>query len=98
MNFLEKYDISWEIAQTYLIEYGTNIFFALAIFFVGKSLANIGTSLIKKSLTRAKLDQMLVSFIGNIAYTALMAFVIIASLSELGVETPLLLLHLLLLV
>lgn len=87
MDFLEKYNLSWEVVQTYLIEYGTNVIFAILIFFIGKWLANLFTSLIRKSLKRANLDDMLVSFIGNIAYAVLLAFVIIASLSELGVET-----------
>jgi small conductance mechanosensitive channel len=73
--------------QAYAIEYGTSIFFAILIFFVGKIIAKFAVTLVRKSLKKAKMDDMLVSFVGNISYTLAMAFVIIAALSELGVET-----------
>lgn len=87
MNMLEEYNINWDIIQTYAIEYGTSLFFAIAIFILGKWAAKGVASVIRSSLRRAKMDEMLVSFIGNIAYALMVAFVVIASLSELGVET-----------
>lgn len=69
------------------IEYGIKIVAALALFFIGKILARFSANFLKKSLTDAKLDPILVSFLGNISYFLLLSFVIIAVLAQLGIET-----------
>lgn len=40
-----------------------------------------------KAMTRAKSDPVLISFTTNIIYAALLAFIIIASLGQLGIQT-----------
>ena len=76
-----------EVITSYAIEYGQAIVFALAIFIIGKWIAKAITGFAKKALKRAQLDDTLVGFLGNIIYGILFAFVIIAALSQLGVET-----------
>jgi len=70
-----------------LAQYGMNIIGALVIFLVGRWMAKIVSSLLGKALTRAKVDPTLVPFIDNLAYTAMLIFVIIAALAEVGVQT-----------
>ncbi len=60
---------------------------ALAIFIVGKVIAKLITGLTRKALRRTKADEMLVGFVGNIVYGVLIALVMIAAISHLGVET-----------
>ncbi|MEN8177301.1 MAG: mechanosensitive ion channel domain-containing protein [Pseudomonadota bacterium] len=75
------------ILNTYLIPWGTKIILALLVFIIGKWLARLLTKTLEKVMTRGKVDQMLVSFLGNIAYAALLAVVVLAALEQLGVNT-----------
>lgn len=68
-------------------EYGLNLIGALAIFFVGRWVAKSVSSLLSKALTKAKVDPTLVPFIDNLAYTAMLVFIIIAALAQVGVQT-----------
>jgi small conductance mechanosensitive channel len=70
-----------------LVQNGMNVIGALVIFVVGRWGAKIVSSLLGKALTRAKVDPTLVPFIDNLAYTAMLGFVIIAALAEVGVQT-----------
>lgn len=63
-----------------------NIAIAIAIFIVGKWLASRIAGLIKTMLDR-KVDSTVSSFAGNMAHVVLVAFVIIAALDQLGVQT-----------
>lgn len=67
--------------------YGLNLIKALAIFFVGKFVIKIIIKLITKSLNRSGTDVMLSKFIANIAYALMLTFVVIAAISQLGVQT-----------
>lgn len=75
------------LIDTYVIPYGLNIIFALAIFFIGKSLVGLLTNLSEKLLRKAKFDEVLVGFISGIIQSLLTLFVIVAALGELGVDT-----------
>ncbi|MDJ0805307.1 MAG: mechanosensitive ion channel [Gammaproteobacteria bacterium] len=75
------------ILNTYLIPWGTKIILALLVFIVGKWLARLLSRALEKVMTKSKVDQMLVSFLGNIAYAALLAVVVLAALEQLGVNT-----------
>ena len=74
-------------AVEYISLYGLNILAAIAIFIIGKIVARSITKLVQKAMSKNKVDQTLVSFIGNIVYGLLLTFVVIASLNKLGIET-----------
>lgn len=67
--------------------YGAKIIFALAIFFVGKWVAKKLANLVKKMMLKANVDATLTGFAGNILYGMLLALVVIAALSKVGIET-----------
>lgn len=67
--------------------YGLKALAALAIFFLGKWAVKSATSLVKRMMRRAAVDETLVSFGGNVVYGLGLAFIVIAALSQLGVET-----------
>lgn len=73
--------------DTYIIPYGLNLLFAIAIFVIGKIVVRGLTKLLRSLLGKAKVDEILVEFILGIASSLLMLFVIIASLGQLGVDT-----------
>lgn len=72
---------------TLLAEYGLKIVGSVLIFLVGRWLARLLTRLVGKAMTRAKMDETLVRFIDSLCYLALLTFVVIAALSNLGVQT-----------
>ena len=88
---LDKLDVSSidipALIDTYVIPWGLNILFAVIIFIVGKWLVNIITNLIKKLMTKAQVDNILVNFIASIIKSVLLLFVVIAALDQLGVNT-----------
>ena len=76
------------ILNTYLIPWGTKIVMAILVFVIGKWLARLLTRTLEKVMMKSKVDQMLVSFLGNIAYAALLAVVVLAALEQLDVQSP----------
>jgi len=71
----------------YVIPWAINIGMALAIFLIGRIVVGLVTGLMRKLLGKAKMDEILVDFICSIAHAALVLFVIIAALDQLGVDT-----------
>lgn len=73
--------------DAYIIPWGINIIFALAIYYVGRLVIKALMSLMCKVLKRSKFDDILVKFIESIISSVLLLFVIVASLNQLGVDT-----------
>ncbi|AHG72410.1 MscS protein [Mannheimia sp. USDA-ARS-USMARC-1261] len=71
----------------WIIPYGTKILLAIAIFIVGKFLARIISNLLGKAALKSTKDEMLQSFISSISYFLLLLIVVIASLSQIGINT-----------
>lgn len=76
-----------DIIMTYATTYGIKIASAIAIFFIGRWLAKLGTSFVKSMMKKANVDETLVGFTGNILYALVLVFVCTAALSQLGIET-----------
>jgi small conductance mechanosensitive channel len=67
--------------------YGMKVVAAIIIFIVGRWVARGVSNLIRRVMKKSKTDETLVSFVGNLSYVALLAFVIIATLNQLGIQT-----------
>jgi small conductance mechanosensitive channel len=67
--------------------YGMKVVAAIIIFIVGRWVAKAVTNFIKRLMTKSKTDETLVKFVGSLSYIALLAFVIIATLNQLGIQT-----------
>lgn len=67
--------------------YGTKILMALVIFIVGKYIANVMKKITSGLLIKRNIDKTVASFIGNIAWSVVFAFTVIATLSQFGVQT-----------
>jgi small conductance mechanosensitive channel len=73
--------------QEWIALYGLKVVAAIAILVLGRFAAKIVRTLIKRILERGKVDGTLVSFVTSVSYVAMMAFVIIAALGQLEVQT-----------
>ncbi len=77
------------INQVYqlLTVYGLKILAALAIFIIGRWVAKGVRKLVQRVMTKSKVDSTLVTFTANLVYIALLAFIVIAALGQLGIQT-----------
>lgn len=73
--------------DAYLIPWGISGAQALIVFIVGKWLAKKLATLSGKAMIRSKMDTMLVDFVESILYWLLLLIVVVAALSQLGVDT-----------
>ena len=73
--------------DTYAIPWGIRIVMALLVFYIGRWVARLVVSLLKKVMTRSNIDAILIKFLADIVYTVLLIAVIIAALDQLGVNT-----------
>jgi len=67
--------------------YGVRILGAVVIFIVGKWAAGLLSKFLHRILRRSAVEKTLSKFLKNITYYGLFAFVIVAALSNLGIET-----------
>jgi small conductance mechanosensitive channel len=67
--------------------YGLKVLAAVAIFIVGRWVAKGVRKLVQRVMAKGKVDSTLVTFTANLAYIGLLAFVVIAALGQLGIQT-----------
>ncbi len=67
--------------------YGVKVIAAIAIFIIGRWVAKGFRSVTKRLMSKRNVDPTIVGFVGNLIYMALLAFVIIAALGQLGIQT-----------
>ena len=87
--------LNWETLKNYdytgvtefLVANGLKVLAALAIFWIGKWVVKRLVNVVKRALGRTKMDLTLIGFLGNILSGIGLVFVIIAALSQLGVNT-----------
>ncbi len=81
----------YEKAETFILdagmEFGLNLVTAIAIFVIGRWVAKAVSRGLRKVMQSQQIDKILESFVTNIVYWLLMAFVIIAAITKLGVQT-----------
>jgi small conductance mechanosensitive channel len=70
-----------------LTVYGLKVLAALAIFIIGRWVAKGVRKLVERAMTRGKVDPTLVAFTSNIVYIGLLAFIVVAALGQLGIQT-----------
>jgi small conductance mechanosensitive channel len=70
-----------------IITYGTQLVMAIVIFLIGQWVAKAVSNAVVKGMNKKDVDRTISSFIGNLIYCGLFAFVIIAALGQLGIQT-----------
>lgn len=83
---MENLDIN-EIVQTYVIPWGIKLVLALAIFYIGRMVVAGVVGFVRKVLHSRGMDDILVGFVVVILRWVLLLFVVIAALSQLGINT-----------
>lgn len=73
--------------QGLIIEYGLNIVSSVATLFLGMLVARIISNTFHRVLTKRKLDTTIVDFVSHMVKYVIVAFVVIAALSRIGVQT-----------
>ena len=76
-----------ETAQTTGVAFGLKLLAALVIFYVGRVVARMLQKGLRKMLQTQAVDKILETFVCNLAYWAIMIFVIIAAINQVGVQT-----------
>lgn len=74
-------------ARDVIALYGLNIISAILILIAGLWIAKMVKKSLKKILNKKNLDATINSFICNLTYTALIVFVVIATLAQVGIQT-----------
>jgi small conductance mechanosensitive channel len=67
--------------------YGLKVIAALLIFIIGKWVAGLIRKGLRRAMERSKVDPVLVGFLSSIAYYGLMVAVVIAAISQVGIQT-----------
>jgi small conductance mechanosensitive channel len=73
--------------QGFIVEYSLKILAALAIYFIGRMIAKAISKGILRTLQNRRIDDTVSGFIHNLTYGALSVFVILAALSQVGIQT-----------
>lgn len=83
---MDNIDIN-QLVDTYIIPWGINIAFAVAILLLGRWIVSIIANIVSGLLNKSRMEVILVNFITSILRTVLFLFVIIAAMDKLGVNT-----------
>jgi small conductance mechanosensitive channel len=70
-----------------LTVYGLRVIAAIVIFILGRWVALMVAKIIERIMLKSKVDETLVSFVRHLSYVGLLAFVVIAALNQLGIQT-----------
>lgn len=80
--------LDWVVSnQGLLIEYGMNIISAVLTLVIGLFVARLISGALHKILNKRKLDSTIVDFVSHMLRYVIIAFVVIAALSRIGVQT-----------
>jgi len=91
LSNLGDFGIDWQALlatlQTTGLEFGINVVTALAIFYLGRIAVGLVMRGLRKLMRSQEIDQTLESFVCNLVRLALLAFVLVAAISALGIQT-----------
>lgn len=77
----------FEILKEWAEVYALKIAAALAILFIGRIVAGILKNVFEKVLHKSKMDQTIISFLGNMFFGLLITLIVLVALGQLGIET-----------
>lgn len=88
---IENYSTATEhyvdVAMGFVTEYGLKLLGAIAIFIIGRWIAKGVLNVMKGMMKRGGVDETLISFATNVTYVALIIAVVVAAVSNLGINT-----------
>lgn len=88
LNGLLESTPEWiETAQELLAKFGLKVIAALLIFIIGRWVAKMIKTVLKKAMERTKVDAAVVGFTTSLVHAAVMVFVVLAALGQVGIQT-----------
>ena len=81
----DSLDIEW--LSNLALTHGPNLLAAIIVFYVGRMVARMASAMMVRAARKARVDETLLGFIGNVAYVLMLCVVGIAALSRLGIDT-----------
>jgi small conductance mechanosensitive channel len=73
----------WELCTVY----GLKVVAALVILVIGRWIAKLIEKIVHKMMEKRQVDPTIISFASNLTYFALLAFVVLAALGQIGIQT-----------
>jgi small conductance mechanosensitive channel len=86
MSSFNVTDLTRDLTQV-LTPWILNVLGALIVLWVGNRIARWAQRLVHRALERAKVDETLIPFVASCAYYLILAFVVIAALGMVGIQT-----------
>ena len=77
----------WDTVKVGGVEFGIKVLIALVIFLVGRVIARMIARGLRKVMQAQSVDKILETFVSNLVYWAVMIFVIIAAINQVGIQT-----------
>jgi small conductance mechanosensitive channel len=86
LNENSIFGINYKEINHWLISAGTNLLIAILILVIGFWLAKLLSKLVKKAMTKSKVDAGLVTFLGSFISLASKIMVVITAITQLGIQ------------
>jgi small conductance mechanosensitive channel len=86
-NSLEQFSGLFARLQDVGLSLGLKLVVVVLIFLIGRWAARFLRSLVKRALAKTRTEPTIAAFASNMSYYAIMAFVVLAILGQLGIET-----------
>ncbi|MGD8875096.1 MAG: mechanosensitive ion channel [Gammaproteobacteria bacterium] len=84
---VEEAGLLWLQAQDVLAAWGLKVIAAIAILVIGRWIAMLVRRVVRRVMERANVESIIIGFVSSIAYITLLAFVVVAALGQLGIQT-----------
>ncbi|MGA8205895.1 MAG: mechanosensitive ion channel domain-containing protein [Woeseiaceae bacterium] len=88
---LAGFDFNWDsivaMLSTTGVDFGIRVVTAIAIFYIGRLIVSLLTRGLRKLMEKQEVDKTLETFVCNLVRVALLAFVVVAAINSLGVQT-----------
>jgi len=77
----------WQQSQGVVMGFGLDLIIAIIIFYIGRMIARLITKGLHNLMQSREVDKILETFVCNLVYWMLMIFIIIAAMSQVGLQT-----------
>jgi small conductance mechanosensitive channel len=84
---VEEVSQLWLQVQDIATAWGLKVIAAVAIFIIGRWVAMLVRRGVRRVMDRAKVEPIITGFVSSIVYIALLAFVVVAALGQIGIQT-----------
>jgi small conductance mechanosensitive channel len=84
---MEEANQIWLQSQDLVTAWGLKVLAAIAIFIIGRWIAKAVRGGVRRMMNKGDVDPIVIGFVSSITYIALLAFVVIAALGQLGIQT-----------